>query len=67
MGNGFSVVASEIQKLSIQANKSVEDIRIMVESLTENSTKAMQRMSEVRTVIDNQEENIKKPEKYLKR
>jgi Methyl-accepting chemotaxis protein len=60
MGNGFSVVASEIQKLSIQANKSVEDIRIMVESLTENSTKAMQRMSEVRTVIDNQEENIKK-------
>jgi methyl-accepting chemotaxis protein len=60
MGNGFSVVASEIQKLSIQANKSVEDIRIMVESLTENSTKAMQRMAEVRTVIDNQEENIKK-------
>ena len=32
----------------------------MVESLTENSTKAMQRMAEVRTVIDNQEENIKK-------
>lgn len=60
LGKGFSVVASEIQKLSIQANKAVDDIRVMVDSLTENSTKAMQRMTEVRTVIASQEENIQK-------
>lgn len=59
-GRGFGVVAAEIQKLSIQANTAVEDIRVMVENLIENSSRAMQCMSEVQSVIVNQEQNIQK-------
>lgn len=58
-GKGFGVVASEIQKLSVQANTAVDDIRTMVDSLIENSTQAMDRMTEVRSVIQNQEQNIR--------
>lgn len=60
LGKGFGVVASEIQKLAIQSNKAVEDIRIMVESLADNSGQATQCMAQVRSVIASQEENIQK-------
>lgn len=60
LGKGFGVVASEIQKLSVQANTAVDDIRKMVDSLMENSEQAMERMAEVQTVILNQEQNIRK-------
>lgn len=62
-GKGFGVVASEIQKLSVQANTAVDDIRKMVDSLMENSGQAMERMAEVQTVILKQEQNIRKTEK----
>ena len=60
LGRGFGVVASEIQKLSVQANDAVEDIRDMIESLTVNSNHTIQRMQEVQEVIVAQEQNIKK-------
>ena len=60
LGRGFGVVASEIQNLSVQANEAVDDIRNMIESLTENSNNTMHRMEEVHTVIKNQEKNIEK-------
>lgn len=60
LGKGFGVVASEIQKLSIQANASVEDIRNVVDSLTENSDHTVKRMEEVQAVIKNQENTIRK-------
>lgn len=60
LGKGFGVVASEIQNLSVQANSSVDDIRKMVETLTENSSHAMKRMEEVRTIIKSQENSIQK-------
>lgn len=60
LGNGFGVVASEIQNLSVQANEAVEDIRTMVESLEDNSSHTIRRMEEVQAVIDNQESNITK-------
>lgn len=59
-GRGFGVVASEIQKLSVQANDAVDDIRVMTESLTENSSHTMHRMEEVQSVIKNQEKTIQK-------
>lgn len=59
-GKGFGVVAAEIQKLSIQSNTAVDDIRVMIESLTKNSNQAMQCMSQVQSVILNQEKNVKK-------
>ena len=61
-GKGFGVVAGEIQKLSVQSNKAVEDIRIMIESLTQNSGQAMRRMEEVQAVIEKQEQNIQNTE-----
>ena len=60
LGRGFGVVASEIQKLSVQANDAVDDIRVMTEALTENSNHTIQRMEEVQNVIASQEQNIKK-------
>lgn len=60
LGRGFGVVASEIQKLSVQANDAVDDIRAMTESLTENSDYTIQRMEEVQAVIASQEQNIRK-------
>lgn len=59
-GKSFGVVASEIQKLSEQANTAVEDIRDMIENLIRNSNQTMQRMEEVQTVIQGQEKSIKK-------
>ncbi len=59
-GKGFSVVADEIQKLSVQSDKAVEEIRTMVENLTKNSSQAMQRMEEVQEVIVQQGQNIQK-------
>lgn len=59
-GKSFGVVASEIQKLSEQANAAVEDIRNMIENLMTNSNQTMQRMEEVQVVIHGQEKNIQK-------
>ncbi len=64
-GKGFGVVAAEIQKLSVQANTAVDDIRSMVDSLIDNSSQAMERMTEVQTVILNQEQNIQKTEQVF--
>lgn len=60
LGKGFGVVAAEIQKLAVQSNEAVEDIRNMAETLTKNSNETIQRMEEVQAVIEHQNETIKK-------
>lgn len=60
LGKGFGVVAAEIQKLSVQANAAVDDIRIIVTDLIENSSEAVQRMQEVQSIIIHQALNIQK-------
>ena len=60
MGRGFGVVASEIQKLSVQANEAVEDIRSISEGLLHNSSHTMLRMEEALAFIEGQEQTIEK-------
>lgn len=60
LGKGFGVVAAEIQKLSVQANTAVDDIRVIVTNLIENSGQAVQRMQEVQSIIIHQAQNIQK-------
>ena len=60
LGKGFGVVAAEIQKLAVQSNEAVEDIRNMAETLTKNSNQTIQRMEEVQTVIEHQKQTIQK-------
>ncbi len=60
LGRGFGVVASEIQKLSVQANEAVEDIRSMTDSLTQNSNHTMLRMEEVKEFITKQKQTIER-------
>lgn len=59
LGKGFGVVAAEIQKLSVQANTAVDDIRKMVDSLINNSTQAMECMTDVHSVIQNQAQKVR--------
>ena len=48
------------KKLSVQANAAVDDIRIIVTNLIENSSQAVQRMQEVQSIIIHQALNIQK-------
>lgn len=59
-GRGFSVVASEIQQLSEQSNRAAGEIQVMVTNLNNNSIQTLERVKEVRSVIEQQEENILK-------
>ncbi len=57
-GRGFSVVASEIQKLAEESNASAQQIGEIIQSLAENSTTSIQIMDEVRKNVREQEENL---------
>lgn len=59
-GRGFAVVASEIQQLSEQSNQAAEEIKNMIASLNTNSGHAMERMQNVKTVVEKQEQDIRK-------
>lgn len=59
-GRGFSVVASEIQQLSEQSNRAAGEIQVMVTNLNNNSSQTLERVREVRDIIEQQEENIQK-------
>lgn len=59
MGNGFAVVAAEIQKLSQQSKEAAENIKEIVVDLNEHSSHAMNRMEETRAAVEKQTEDIR--------
>lgn len=59
-GRGFSVVASQIQKLAEQSNDSARQIDDIIYTLLEDSQNAVQTMEEVKEIISQQSENVSK-------
>lgn len=59
-GRGFVVVASQIQKLAEQSNKSASQIESIIDSLISDSQKAVETMGEVREIMDNQNRNVER-------
>lgn len=57
-GKGFSVVASEIQKLAEQSNEAAEDIQKVLLQLQKDSDSSVETMKVVREIIDEQENKI---------
>lgn len=58
-GRGFSVVASEIQQLSVQSNNAAGQIQVMITNLNKNSENTLERVKQVQGIIEKQEEDIK--------
>lgn len=59
-GRGFAVVASQIQKLAEQSNDSARQIDEVIYALLEDSEKAVRTMEEVKTIMEQQSENVSK-------
>lgn len=60
LGNGFAVVAEEIQKLSQQSKTAAENIQDIVTDLNKHSSHAMKRMEETKAAVEKQTEDIAK-------
>lgn len=59
-GRGFAVVASQIQKLAEQSNDSARQIDEIIYTLLDDSEKAVKTMEEVKTIMEQQSENVSK-------
>lgn len=59
-GRGFVVVASQIQKLAEQSNKSASQIEAIIDSLIADSDTAVETMVEVKEIMGNQSRNVEK-------
>ena len=59
-GRGFAVVASQIQKLAEQSNQSAVQIDGIIQSLLDDSSKSVEIMDQVRSVMTEQNENVVK-------
>lgn len=57
-GRGFAVVATQIQKLAEQSDESAKKIEIIVNSLINDSQKAVETMDMVKDIIGKQSENV---------
>lgn len=57
-GRGFAVVAGQIQKLAEQSNESAQQITGIIELLIQETQRSVQTMTDVKTVIDMQDENV---------
>lgn len=55
-GRGFAVVAEEIRKLAEDSGKFTDEIRVIIESLKNKATDAVDKMSEVGEIIAKQNE-----------
>lgn len=62
-GKGFSVVASQIQKLAEQSTESVNEIDSIIRVLLADSEKAVETMNEVKEIIHVQNEHFQKTNK----
>lgn len=65
-GKGFAVVAAQIQKLAEQSNASAMQIENIINSLLEDSQKAVGTMEEVKTVMGQQNDNVEKTDKQVR-
>lgn len=59
-GRGFAVVAGQIQKLAEQSNESARQIEEIINSLLEDSGKAVETMESVKEIMDEQNINVQK-------
>ena len=59
-GRGFAVVAGQIQKLAEQSNESARQIEEIINSLLEDSGKAVETMESVKEIMDEQNTNVEK-------
>ncbi|MCI6920523.1 MAG: methyl-accepting chemotaxis protein [Lachnospiraceae bacterium] len=59
-GRGFAVVAGQIQKLAEQSNESARQIEEIINSLLEDSGKAVETMESVKEIMDKQNINVQK-------
>lgn len=59
-GRGFAVVAGQIQKLAEQSNESARQIEEIINSLLEDSGKAVETMESVKEIMDEQNVNVQK-------
>ncbi len=59
-GRGFAVVADQIKKLAEQSSESAKQIEFIIQTLIENSDKAVEIMEEVRSVSKVQNDNLEK-------
>ncbi len=62
-GRGFAVVAGQIQKLAEQSNESAQQITGIIELLIQETQRSVQTMTDVKTVIEKQDENVNLTEK----
>lgn len=62
-GRGFAVVAGQIQKLAEQSNESAQQITSIIELLIQETQRSVQTMTDVKVVIDKQDENVNQTEK----
>lgn len=61
-GRGFAVVAAQIQKLAEQSNESARQIEQIITSLITDSAKSVETMNEVRSIMEQQSENVHRTE-----
>ncbi|NLL77912.1 MAG: methyl-accepting chemotaxis protein [Clostridiales bacterium] len=66
-GRGFAVVASQIQKLAEQSDESAKQIDSIINSLINDSEKAVQTMNSVKEIIEQQSENVNKTNEIFKK
>ncbi|SDO38231.1 methyl-accepting chemotaxis protein [Alkalicoccus daliensis] len=59
-GKGFSVVADEIRKLAEQSNKFSEEISTIIQELAQNTSMAVEKMKESKSVSEKQTESVEK-------
>ncbi|MDE7332055.1 MAG: cache domain-containing protein [Lachnospiraceae bacterium] len=64
-GRGFAVVASQIQKLADQSNESARQIKGIIDSLLDDSHKAVETMEEVKEVISQQNASVKNTDEQV--
>ncbi|MGN0343214.1 MAG: methyl-accepting chemotaxis protein [Roseburia sp.] len=62
-GRGFSVVANEISSLAEQSSESAKQIESILSVLVSDSKRSIEKMNEVKTHLQEQQENLKNTQK----
>jgi methyl-accepting chemotaxis protein len=65
-GRGFSVVATQIQKLAEQTNESSASIAVIVGALIEESAKSVAQMNHVSDIVKQQSDNMDETEQSVR-
>lgn len=64
-GKGFAVVAAQIQKLAEQSNESAKRIEDIIRELLKDSETAVHTMEDVKKIMQEQNEKVKRRQKFL--